>query len=69
MNGPNKEAADMGHPKYLARLSKVYIEKYRTAGEQEAKRWYYEFVPIEFQAGVSAAVHAAITSEASKKTP
>lgn len=68
MNGPSN-VVGMGHPRYLTRLGEVYITKYRTAGEDEAKKWYYEFVPIEHQAEVSEAVHIAITKDASKKKP
>jgi hypothetical protein len=45
----------------------VYIEKHRAFGYEDAKKWYYEFIPVEIQQGVTDAVHKIVAEGVMKK--
>ena len=56
MTATSKEGAsitELGHPLYIKRLAQVYMEKHKAYGYEEAKAWYYQFIPPVLQEAVS----------------
>lgn len=61
-DGEDTEVPAPYHPKYAARLAKVYLDKHEAFGFETAAAWWESFVPEELKVGVRKRV-IAITSK------